>query len=156
LLLPPSRGKAGMGVEVPRIGPVVVGIDPRTKSFSRLLRSTMTDAERLLWRHLRERQRNGGKFRRQHPIGGYIVDFVCLDAGLIVEVDGGQHMDRVRHDAQRTNALQLQGYVVLRFWNNEVLANLAGVVETIDRALPQRLPPPQPSLRGGGRTALLP
>jgi hypothetical protein len=54
-------------------------------------------------------------------------------------------MDRVRHDAQRTNALQLQGYVVLRFWNNEVLANLAGVVETIDRALAQRLPPPQPS-----------
>ena len=121
---------------------MAVRIDPDIKSFSRLLRSEMTDAERVLWRRLRQRQRQGVKFRRQHPVGGYIVDFVCLDARLIVEVDGGQHSARAEHDAYRTNVLELHGYVVLRFWNNEVLANLAGVVETIEAALAQRLAPP--------------
>ena len=130
-----------MGVEVLKVGPMAVRIDPDTKSFSRLLRSEMTDAERALWRQLRERQRHGVKFRRQHPIGGYIVDFVCLDARLVVEVDGGQHSERAEHDAYRTNVLELYGYVILRFWNNEVLANLAGVVETIEAALAERLAP---------------
>ena len=124
---------------------MAVRIDPEVRSFSRALRSAMTDAERALWLHLRERQRNGAKFRRQHPTGGYIVDFVCLDAKLIIEIDGGQHMDRVVHDTRRTKVLQQHGYMVLRFWNNEVLGNLAGVIETIDEALAQRLPPPQPS-----------
>ncbi len=105
----------------------------------------MTDAERVLWRHLRHRQLHGIKFRRQHPIGRHIVDFVCLDARLVVEIDGGQHSDQTAHDANRTRGLQLRGYQVLRFWNNEVLDNLAGVVETIDAALTARLPPPRPS-----------
>jgi very-short-patch-repair endonuclease len=105
----------------------------------------MTDAERVLWRYLRSRQRHGIKFRRQHPVGRYIADFACVDARLVVEIDGGQHSEQAAEDAHRTRVLQLRGYRVLRFWNNEVLDNLAGVVETIDAALMARLPPPRPS-----------
>jgi adenine-specific DNA-methyltransferase len=91
-----------------------------------------TDAERLMWRALRSRQLGGFKFRRQATIGPYIPDFVCIDAGLVVEIDGGQH-DEVA-DRTRTSFLEQRGFRVLRFWNNDVLENCEAVLETILRA----------------------
>src|SRR5690349_11021332 len=91
----------------------------RTLTTARALRRGMTDAEALLWRHLRDRRLNGYKFRRQEPRGPYIADFVCLEVGLIVEVDGGQHTEE--SDAPRTQRLERNGYRVLRFWNDQVL-----------------------------------
>ena len=95
----------------------------------------MTDAERRLWRALRNRQLAGYKFRRQHPVPPYVADFACVERGLIVEVDGGQHTRREHTDALRSQALQIQGYRVLRVWNNEVMENLEGVLAVILRAL---------------------
>ncbi|MGN6518997.1 MAG: endonuclease domain-containing protein, partial [Dokdonella sp.] len=103
---------------------------------ARALRVAQTDAERLLWRRLRNRALLDWKFRRQHEIGPYIVDFVCTDAGLIVELDGGQHLGQVEADAARTRWLQRSGYRVLRFWNDDVLKNTDDALEQILRALP--------------------
>jgi len=100
-------------------------------SLSRNLRKRQTDAENLIWRHLRIKQVEGLKFRRQHPIGKYIVDFVCLEKQLILEIDGGQHAVEKEKDKERDNWLMAEGYKVLRFWNNDVLENLPGVLETI-------------------------
>ena len=98
---------------------------------ARALRQNLTDAERKLWAALR-RNALGVGFRRQHPIGPYIVDFVCLDRKLIVEADGGQHAEaQAAHDAERTSWLEARGYVVMRFWNDEILTNLEGVLEVI-------------------------
>jgi very-short-patch-repair endonuclease len=94
----------------------------------------MTDAERRLWRELRLRK-IGGRFRRQHPIGGYIADFACLEAWLVVEIDGGQHAEAVEADGVRTSALEAEGFRVFRFWNNEVFENIEGVVQRIAEAL---------------------
>lgn len=102
----------------------------------------MTDAELLLWRHLRLRQMAAYKFRRQYPIGPYIADFVCVKVGIVVEVDGGQHASVVKQDERRSMELMKRGYRVLRFWNNEVLENIAGVLEKIMRELQVRKPPP--------------
>ena len=102
---------------------------------ARTLRSHLTDAEQVLWRHLRMRQLNGCKFRRQRPIGPYIVDFVCLEKKLIVELDGGQHTEQHRYDKSRDHWLNFQGYEVLRFWNDEVLTKIDDVKEAIYRAL---------------------
>jgi very-short-patch-repair endonuclease len=99
--------------------------------LSRNLRKRQTDAENLLWRNLRQKQAEGFRFRRQHPIGRYIVDFVCLEKRLILEIDGGQHDIERDKDQERTNWLVTEGYSVLRFWNNDVLTNLEGVLETI-------------------------
>ena len=95
----------------------------------------MTEAERILWQQLRKRQLLGFKFRRQHPMGRYIIDFACTDAQLVIEVDGGQHSEQRDYDATRTDWLNNQGYTVLRFWNNEILANMEGVKEVILREL---------------------
>ena len=95
----------------------------------------MTDAECVLWRQLRKRQILGFKFRRQHPLGRYIVDFACPDARLVIEIDGGQHIEQHKYDKARTDWLSTQGYKVLRFWNNEIQENLDGVTETILREL---------------------
>jgi very-short-patch-repair endonuclease len=95
----------------------------------------MTDAERALWARLRRRQVLGLKFRCQHPLGRYIVDFVCLERRLIIEVDGGQHLEQEGHDRERSSWLESQGYRVRRFWNSEVLATIDAVVETIAMAL---------------------
>jgi very-short-patch-repair endonuclease len=95
------------------------------------LRKKSTDAERLLWRHLRAKQLEGLKFRRQEPIGDYIVDFVCFDRSLIVEVDGGQHLQEKAKDDERTRWLEGQGFKVLRFWNNDVMKNIEGVLRVI-------------------------
>jgi len=100
------------------------------------LRRDMTDAETVLWRHLRNRQLAGLKFRRQTPIDRYVVDFACIERKLVVELDGGQHSEGMvaRQDAHRTQALERLGYTVLRFWNTDALTNTNGVLETIMRA----------------------
>jgi very-short-patch-repair endonuclease len=101
---------------------------------ARELRRRSTDAERKLWQHLRDRQVGGAKFRRQVPIGPYIVDFVAIEHQLVIEVDGGQHA-MADADLVRSRWLASQGYRVIRFWNNEVLANPEGVIDTIRRAM---------------------
>ena len=109
---------------------------------ARQLRRRSTDAERKLGSILRNRQLAGYKFRRQVPIGNYIVDFVCFEAHLIVEVDGGQHGEQQAYDRQRTAWLEGQGFRVLRFWNTEVLGNVEGVKEVIVRACEGGAPSP--------------
>jgi very-short-patch-repair endonuclease len=111
------------------------------------LRRQQTDAERILWFRLRGRRLAGWKFKRQAPIDRFIVDFVCADAKLIVELDGSQHAVRTRQDEERTRTLEVMGYLVLRFWNNDVMRNLEGVVEEILNTLSQQpleLPHPTP------------
>jgi very-short-patch-repair endonuclease len=95
------------------------------------LRKNQTDAETLLWRRLRNRQLEGFKFRRQHSFDPYIVDFVCIEKRLIVELDGGQHALAVEADEHRTKFLEQKGFRVVRFWNNEVLGNTEAVLERI-------------------------
>ncbi len=101
----------------------------------------MTDAERRMWFLVRSHQIQGYNFRRQVPIGPYIVDFACLSLKLIIELDGGQHADRAAQDEQRSEYLRAQGFRVLRFWNNDVLGNTDGVLEMIKRAV-EDLPSP--------------
>lgn len=98
---------------------------------ARRLRSWQTDAEQKLWLQLRGRRLEGLKFRRQVPIAGFIADFVCEDLKLVVEVDGGQHAERSERDLERTQILTDAGFVVLRFWNNEVLTNMDGALQHI-------------------------
>jgi very-short-patch-repair endonuclease len=108
---------------------------------ARALRKTMSDAERMLWHALRARQIEGARFRRQHPLGKYVVDFVCLERRLVVEVDGGQHTedDQVAHDVRRDRWLEAEGFRVLRVPTAEVYGNIAGVVDTIWAAV-QEMP----------------
>jgi very-short-patch-repair endonuclease len=112
-------------------------LDPQRIKFARSLRRQQTPAERVLWNTLRSVQAGGARFRRQHPIGDYIVDFVNLERKLIIEIDGGQHnFEMVKEqDALRTQWLENEGYRVLRFWNNEVLRNTEGVFMVIQQAL---------------------
>jgi adenine-specific DNA-methyltransferase len=105
---------------------------------ARTLRRHSTDAEALLWTRLRNRALAGHEFRRQRPVGPYVVDFICLEPHLVVEVDGGQHALRRNEDAVRTKWLEGQGLRVLRFWNHEVLQNLEGVLRMIEQALSER------------------
>lgn len=107
--------------------------------FARSLRQRATDAERLLWLALRRRQRCGFKFRRQVPIGAYFADFASYDAGVIVEVDGGQHCAASR-DVVRDTWLVNKGWEVIRYWNPDVVNNLAGVVADIDERLRGQMP----------------
>ena len=105
----------------------------RKTTLARNLRKNQTDAERILWSKLRAKQLDGIKFRRQQPIGCYIVDFVCRKRHLIIELDGGQHATDVIHDKIRGSYLERQGFTILRFWNNDVLKNIDGVLEVIRR-----------------------
>ena len=89
---------------------------------ARILRNNPTDAERILWRHLRFRQLVGYKFRRQRPIGRFIVDFVCLEKNLVIEIDGGQHSEQKSYDSKRDAWIRTKGFRVLRFWDHEVIA----------------------------------
>ena len=102
-------------------------------SLARKLRKTLTKAERKLWQILRSRQLGGFRFRRQVPLGNFILDFACFDPCVVIEVDGGQHNDiaTLEYDKQRTQWLESRGYLVLRFWNNEVLQEIEGVGEAI-------------------------
>ena len=106
--------------------------------IARELRSNSTEAGKRLWSRLRRRQLEGFYIRRQAPIGRYVVDFVCAERKIIIEVDGGQHAEQIAQDAKRTAWLESQGYEVMRFWNNDVLENTNGVVETILERLRQR------------------
>lgn len=115
------------------------------------LRAKPTDAERVLWSKLRRKQIRALRFRRQFPIGPYIVDFVCLQAKLVIEVDGGQH--GAENDAIRSAWLNKHGHRVLRFWNNDVLRNIDGVLQTIasEVTAPSNAhPSPGPSLKERG------
>lgn len=113
--------------------------------FARELRKDATEAERLLWRYLRNRQIDGFRFRRQVPLGAYVADFLCPQAKLVVELDGGQHGDQAEHDRVRTEWLGAQGYRVLRFWNHDMLQHADTVVGEIHRELTRSFTPPQPS-----------
>lgn len=106
-----------------------------SKSKSSNLRQNSTDAEIRMWSLLRNRQLVGYKFRRQHPIKKFIVDFACPEKLLAIEVDGGQHMERKKEDDERTQFLEIQGYCVLRFWNDQVLKETESVLEVILKAL---------------------
>ena len=99
------------------------------------LRREMTEAETKLWYYLRAHRFCGRSFRRPVPLGRYVVDFLCEDSRLVLEVDGGQHMERRQHDSERTEWLCAQGYRVMRFWNNDVLENMPGVLDEIASAL---------------------
>ena len=109
--------------------------------FARRLRQKQTDAERLLWFRLRDRRLVGWKFKRQVPIDRFIVDFFCPDAKLILEIDGGQHDERRARDENRTVLLESKGYLVLRFWNNDVIGNMEGVLEEVLNTIAQAGPP---------------
>ena len=134
--------------------------DPRVPR-ARRLRRDMTDAERKLWWHLRHLRIERSHFRRQATIGPYFADFACHQRLLVIEVDGGQHNkpDHVMSGAERSIYLQSRGYRVLRFWNNDVLSNIEGVMETILTALregianpPPLTPPHRAKMRGGRGT----
>ena len=118
------------------------------KSQARQLRGNLTIAERALWRELRQHQL-GVRFRRQFPIPPYIVDFACIEARLIVEADGGQHASAAA-DLRRNARLSAQGWRILRFWNNDILSNRAGVLQTIAEALGTYPHPDPPPLAGEG------
>ncbi|MBL6749902.1 MAG: endonuclease domain-containing protein [Nevskia sp.] len=121
----------------------------RGRDLARNLRQCSTDAEALLWSKLRNRQIAGCKFRRQQPIGRFVVDFVCLECKLVVELDGGQHAVEISKDETRTEFLNGEGYRVLRFWNNQVLPQIDSVLEAIAEALAASIhPSPNPLPQG--------
>ena len=123
---------------------------PPQRALARQMRAEPTDAERKLWWHLRRRLKAPDThFRRQVRIGRYIADFASHGLRIVIEVDGGQHAVRTEADAERTKALEANGYRVLRFWNNDVLMNIDGVLEEIHRAI-TTTPTPDPSPQGGG------
>lgn len=106
-------------------------VEERALNNAKALRTNQTEAEQRLWYHLRAHRFMGLKFKRQKPMGRYIVDFVCVERRLIIELDGGQHSEQVEYDQYRDAWLMNQGYVVLRFWNNEIMQQLEGVLERI-------------------------
>ncbi len=110
------------------------GRNEKTIRLARKLRVNQTDTETILWSRIRNRQIDGHKFARQVPIGRYICDFVCREKQMVIEVDGGQHSDSPE-DVVRDRYLTTEGYRVLRFWNNDVLGNLEGVLITIQAEL---------------------
>jgi len=112
-----------------------------TQNRARSLRNHATDTERHLWRYLRDHQLGGHRFRRQVPIGNYIADFACLEAKLVIELDGGQHQEQAEYDARRDLQMEAQGFRVLRFWDNQVFQETQAVLEVILRALEERTPP---------------
>jgi very-short-patch-repair endonuclease len=111
---------------------------------ARQMRNHPTEAESLLWQHLRRSQILGRKFRRQEPIGPYIVDFLCFDPMLVIEIDGSQHTELIAYDGERSSFLERRGFKVIRFWNHEVLAQTNRVREAIGQR-----PPPNPLRREG-------
>ncbi len=112
---------------------------------ARNLRKNLTEVEKKLWYWLRRQNLHGTRFRRQAPMGRYIVDFACYEPRLIIELDGGQHSEQTVYDAKRDDWLRSQGFEVLRFWNNEVNENLEGVIQVIMERLSMLHPPPHPN-----------
>ena len=121
----------------------------RPTARSRELRLNATEAERKLWAQLSARKVSGIRFNRQFPIGPFICDFVSRTAKLVIEVDGGQHAVDVEKDQARTSYLEAQGYRVIRFWNNDVLERIEGVIGEIERVLAD-MPSPNPSRKREG------
>jgi len=115
------------------------------EKLARKLRRSSTDTESRLWLHLKNRNLGGFKFRRQHPIPPYVVDFVCIEQKLIVELDGGQHAEQTAHDAERTAWLESKGFRVIRFWDNDALKQTEVVLEEILRQLNTPHPSPLPA-----------
>lgn len=148
----PQRGRVGVGASTAQhSNPALDFPRGNTLTHARALRSNATDAEKKLWNRLRHEQL-GARFRRQHPLGAYIADFACLNAQLILEIDGGQHADveTQKYDQQRTAFFMAQGFRVLRFWNHDVMQNEDGVLEAIQAALGQASPHPNPPPQGEG------
>ncbi len=114
--------------------------NPTAQRRARALRNQATDAERTLWRFLRLRQLGGYRFRRQVPTGSYIVDFACLEAKLVIELDGGQHQEQQSHDWMRDRQIEAQGFCVMRFWDNELFRQTQAVLEQIMRVLEMNRP----------------
>ena len=121
----------------------------RLASFAKDLRKNSTDTENVLWKHLRAKRLAGLKFRRQEPVGKYIVDFICFESRVIVECDGGQHALEVEKDQERDRWFEEQGYRVLRFWDSDVLRNTEGVLEAILEACQRSPSPSSPPIEGG-------
>jgi adenine-specific DNA-methyltransferase len=115
-------------------------VPPPLLEAARALRGSMTDAEQLVWHCLRRKQLGGFRFRRQHPCDRFVLDFYCCEVKLAIELDGGQHNepDAKARDRERTDFLSCRGIQVLRFWNNEVFANLEGVLQKIHDVLMER------------------
>jgi very-short-patch-repair endonuclease len=120
----------------------------RIRSRARALRKNATEAEKLLWHRIRMWQLDDLKFRRQQPLGSYIVDFVCLEKRLIIELDGGQHAERKDYDSKRDAWLRDQGFIVFRFWNHNVLQNIESVADRIYQTV-KNTPFLSPSPQGG-------
>ena len=123
-------------------------VPPLLLAKARELRKVPTTAEKLLWACLRDKQLHNAKFRRQHPLGNYILDFYCHESQLAIELDGGGHAEpeQQKVDVQRTEWLNEQGVTVIRFWNNEVMENIEGVLQRIADALDSPHPSPLPLL----------
>lgn len=111
------------------------------RTWAREMRCRMTDAEALLWMLLRDHRLAGAKFRRQHPVGRYILDYYCAEKKLAIELDGGQHGEAADYDQHRDNCLRSQGIHVLRFWNNRMLAETEAVMEVIYQAVVEKAAP---------------
>ncbi|MGE3149845.1 MAG: endonuclease domain-containing protein [Pseudorhodoplanes sp.] len=127
-------------------------VTPKMWTRARSLRRETTDAERIIWSALRAHRLNSASFRRQTPIGPYVADFVCHEARLIVEIDGGQHFEpeQIRKDAKRSAFLEAKGYRILRFTNHDVMINRQGVLESIAAAIENTPSPTLPRKRGRG------
>ncbi len=115
------------------------------RRYARSLRTNQTDAERLLWSRLRRRQLAGFKFRRQHQVGLYICDFACVEALVVVELDGSQHAENLEYDLRRDRFLRSAGFEVLRFWNGDVLGRTEDVLDTIYALVRQGSDPSAPA-----------
>ncbi len=147
---PPGGGAGGEG-NARKLAPA---LPKDLLAHARDLRSHQTDAERLLWEILRAKRFLGLKFRRQHPVGRYILDFYCDELKLAVELDGGQHADQQAYDATRSQFLSAQGIEVLRYWNNQMLGETEAVLESLYQAVQRKAPsPPAPPPQGEGRQA---
>lgn len=122
---------------------------PTAADFARELRKRPTDAENLLWKHLRAKRLKGLKFRRQEPFGHFIVDFVCYEKRVIIEIDGGHHAGDQTKDRMRDECMSNEGFKILRFWNNDVLSRTAEILETILRECLKSPSPSSPPIEGG-------
>ncbi len=124
------------------------------KQNAKDLRNNPTQPEQILWLYLKKSQLNGLKFRRQQPIGKYIVDFLCCSKKLVIELDGGQHSETEEYDKIRDKFLEAEGYKVIRIWNNDVYDNIEGVMEYLNNEI--KHPPLTPPLKGGEKTSPTP
>jgi very-short-patch-repair endonuclease len=139
------------------LGGILKPYNPILKPYSRNLRSNMTDAEQLLWSKLRRKQILGVQFYRQKPIAGFIVDFYCAAANLVIELDGSQHAEPEQHikDKERDQKLKALGLDVLRFNNHQVLTELAAVMDVVFDVVEKKIPPNPPFSKGGIKTVII-